>query len=67
MRVCTLGAGLRAPEAQAQLSELAACACIGLVASMDRVDAPLLWNKQAPLLPRDVFLGFRVFTFLVTA
>ena len=48
--MCVLRAGLRAPGAQAQLSELAACACIGLVASMDRVDAPLLWNKQA--LPR---------------
>ncbi len=40
-------AGLRAAGAQALLSELAACACIGLVASADHVNAPLLWDKQA--------------------
>ncbi len=51
MRLRAALAGLRAPEAQALLSELAACSCIGLVASMDRVDAPLLWNKQAPPHP----------------
>ncbi|KAK9845335.1 hypothetical protein WJX81_003690 [Elliptochloris bilobata] len=40
------GSGLRPPDAQAMLSELAACACIGLVASMDNVNTPLLWDKQ---------------------
>ena len=44
-------AGLRAAGAQALLSELAACACIGLVASADHVNAPLLWDKQARACP----------------
>ena len=44
------GAGLRAAGAQALLSELAACACIGLAASADHVNAPLLWDKQARAL-----------------
>ena len=38
--------GLRAVEAQDLLSHLAACANIYLVASMDHVNTPLLWDKQ---------------------
>eukprot|EP00951_Prasinocladus_malaysianus_P007716 scaffold55356_cov46-Prasinocladus_malaysianus.AAC.1 len=31
---------------QALLSQLADCRCISLVASMDHVDTPILWDKQ---------------------
>ena len=34
-------------EAQAMLAEIAACPCIGLIASMDAVNTPLLWDRQA--------------------
>jgi len=49
-------AGLRSAESQALLSELAACACIGLVASIDHVNAPLLWDKQARAACRNCTL-----------
>ena len=41
-----LSAGLRSVEAQDLLSHLAACVNIFLVASMDHVNTPLLWDKQ---------------------
>ncbi|KAK9802787.1 hypothetical protein WJX73_004528 [Symbiochloris irregularis] len=41
------GPGLRTAEAQGLLAELSACPCIHLVASMDAVNMPLLWDRQA--------------------
>ena len=43
---CCWFAGLREVEAQDLLSHLAACTNIFLVASMDHVNTPLLWDKQ---------------------
>lgn len=40
-------AGLRSMEGQALLAEMAACPCIHLIASMDAVNTPLLWDRQA--------------------
>ncbi len=39
-------AGLQSPEAQHLLSELARCPAIRLLASMDHVNAPLLWDRR---------------------
>lgn len=38
--------GLADPQAQALLSELAAVPSVQLVASVDHVDAALLWDKE---------------------
>ena len=40
------GQQLRSPEAQALLGELAAMPRVHLVASVDHVNAPLLWSKR---------------------
>jgi hypothetical protein len=40
-------AGLRAPEEQRWLAELAALPQVHLLASADHVNAPLLWDKHA--------------------
>lgn len=41
------GAGLRTPEAQALLAELVSTGVVHLVASIDHINAPLLWDKKA--------------------
>ena len=41
-----LCAGLQSPEAQQLLAELARCPAIRLLASMDHVNAPLLWDRR---------------------
>ena len=41
-----LGAGLRGGEAQTVLSELAATTGLHVIASVDHVNAPLLWDKR---------------------
>lgn len=41
------GVALRNPEAQACLASLAALPGVGLLASCDHVNAPLLWHKRA--------------------
>ncbi|KAK9852112.1 hypothetical protein WJX84_009660 [Apatococcus fuscideae] len=45
--ICSGVLGLRSAEAQSLLSSLAACKNIRLIASMDHVNAPLLWDRQA--------------------
>ena len=40
------GAQLRSPEAQAVLGELASMPRVHLIASVDHVNAPLLWSKR---------------------
>jgi origin recognition complex subunit 2 len=40
------GVALRTPEAQATLADLAATGVVRLVASVDHVNAPLLWDKK---------------------
>ncbi|CAN0926649.1 Origin of replication complex subunit 2 [Linum grandiflorum] len=40
------GPGLREPESQQLLARLASCSHIRLVASIDHVNSPLLWNKK---------------------
>ena len=41
-----LHAGLQSPETQQLLAELARCPSIRLLASMDHVNAPLLWDRR---------------------
>ncbi|XP_062159823.1 origin of replication complex subunit 2 [Alnus glutinosa] len=40
------GPGLRDSETQQYLGQIAACSCIRVVASIDHVNAPLLWDKK---------------------
>ncbi|XP_022742638.1 origin of replication complex subunit 2-like [Durio zibethinus] len=40
------GPGLRDPETQQYLAQLASCSHIRVVASIDHVNAPLLWDKK---------------------
>ncbi|KAL8488818.1 hypothetical protein ACS0TY_024938 [Phlomoides rotata] len=40
------GPGLRDPESQQYLARLAACSHVLMVASIDHVNAPLLWDKK---------------------
>ncbi|KAF5184539.1 Origin recognition complex subunit [Thalictrum thalictroides] len=40
------GPGLREPETQQILSRLASCSHVRIVASIDHVNAPLLWDKK---------------------
>ena len=42
----TSSTGLQSPEAQQLLAELARCQAIRLLASMDHVNAPLLWDRR---------------------
>ena len=44
--LCGVYAALRSSEAQGLLAELSALPNISLVASMDHVNTPLLWDKQ---------------------
>ena len=46
MLIRALLAGLQSPEAQHLLSELARCPAIRLLASVDHVNAPLLWDRR---------------------
>ena len=39
-------AGLQSPEAQHLLAELARCPAVRLAASVDHVNAPLLWDRR---------------------
>ncbi|CAG9463698.1 unnamed protein product [Pedinophyceae sp. YPF-701] len=41
------GKALRAPHDQAALAQLAALPCVHLVATVDHINAPLLWTKKA--------------------
>ena len=43
---CLQLTGLQAPETQQLLAELVQCPCIRLLASMDHVNAPLLWDRR---------------------
>ncbi|KAB1220367.1 Origin recognition complex subunit 2 [Morella rubra] len=40
------GPGLRDAETQQCLAQIAACSCVRIVASIDHVNAPLLWDKK---------------------
>ncbi|XP_068640322.1 origin of replication complex subunit 2 isoform X2 [Aristolochia californica] len=40
------GPGLRDSESQLYLAQIASCSCVRLVASVDHVNAPLLWDKK---------------------
>ncbi|KAL0017357.1 hypothetical protein SO802_004426 [Lithocarpus litseifolius] len=40
------GPALRDSETQQYLAQIAACSCIRIVASIDHVNAPLLWDKK---------------------
>ncbi|KAG6674733.1 hypothetical protein I3842_15G059600 [Carya illinoinensis] len=40
------GPGLRDPETQQYLSQIAACSCIRIIASIDHVNSALLWDKK---------------------
>ncbi|KAG9442897.1 hypothetical protein H6P81_018751 [Aristolochia fimbriata] len=40
------GPGLRDSESQNYLAEIASCSCVRIVASIDHVNAPLLWDKK---------------------
>uniref|UniRef100_A0A2P2JBS6 Origin recognition complex subunit 2 n=2 Tax=Rhizophora mucronata TaxID=61149 RepID=A0A2P2JBS6_RHIMU len=40
------GPGLRDSENQQFLARIASCSCVRIVASIDHVNAPLLWDKQ---------------------
>ena len=40
------GVSLRSPEAQATLADLASTGVVRVVASLDHVNAPLLWDKK---------------------
>lgn len=40
------GPGLREPDTQQYLARVAACSHVRMVASMDHVNAPLLWDKK---------------------
>ena len=54
-------AGLQSPEAQQLLAELARCPAIRLLASMDHVNAPLLWDRRTAA--RFKWLYFDVTTY----
>ena len=56
-----LAAGLQSLEAQHLLSELARCPAIRLLASMDHINAPLLWDRRTAA--RFSWLFFDVTTY----
>lgn len=56
-----MSAGLQSLEAQQLLAELARCPAIRLLASMDHVNAPLLWDRRTAA--RFNWLHFDVTTY----
>lgn len=54
-------AALRTTEAQSLLADLSACPNVALIASMDHVNTPLLWDKQ--MAARFNWLYFDVTTY----